>query len=135
MMKFPTYCQAILIALVVVCAVNARVIMKRNIKEEPKQPNVVAATSAAVTPFRRAIPPADADGCPATEMRIKSKSMLIDILQRSMKTKSEELVSFEEKGCKGERCFKSLFTKMTCKCAVRSVPNGGKKLFFCYFLP
>ena len=125
MLRLPTCCQAILIALAVVCAVNARVILKRHQpKEEPQHPEVVAATSAAVTPFRRALPPTDADGCPANEMRVKSKSMLIEILQRSMKTKSEELVSFEEKGCKGGKCFKNLFTKLTCKCQIRQDKEG-----------
>lgn len=136
MIRLPTCCQAILIALAIVCAVNARVILKQQkTKNEPKTPQVVAETSAAVTPFRRALPPTtDADGCPASEMRIKSKSMLIEILQRSMKTKSEELVSFEEKGCKGGKCFKNLFTKLTCKCQIRGAVNEGREIHFFLFI-
>lgn len=120
-MRLSVLCQAVLLALALIYAANGRVIRRREQSAPAKAP---AATSSAVSPFRRALPPT-ADGCPASQMRLQAKSMLTEILQTAIKTKSEELVSFEEKGCKGGKCFKNLFTKLTCKCQIRSRKDEG----------
>ena len=113
-MRLPKLYQAILLAVVIVLHVRAQV-------PQPQGSYSVAA-------YRREseTKPQESDVCPAGQMKITVKEMLGDIFSDVLKRKADDVVDFEEKGCKGEKCFASLFTKLTCKCDLRGKPNDRK---------
>jgi hypothetical protein len=90
--------------------------------------------SSSVTGYRRAAKTEVDTGCPAAEISAIAKISFTQILQNEMKSKSEELVNFNEKNCKGRKCFKKLFTKLTCKCQIRGKKNEGMLMMDTLFM-
>uniref|UniRef100_A0A7M5V0H6 Uncharacterized protein n=1 Tax=Clytia hemisphaerica TaxID=252671 RepID=A0A7M5V0H6_9CNID len=110
-MRLPKLYQAILFAVVVVLHVRAQV------------PQPQAAYNVAAYRREAESQPSEGDICPAKQFTVAAKGMLAEIFSKALKRKTDEEVDFEEKGCKGERCFAKLFTKLTCRCELRSDKN------------